>query len=74
MNNVKDEGTVLVRIMLWIVLGRLVAGGWLPEDVAAQFTSPAVIEAATSVVFGALLGIWYWLSKARQALLRSKTS
>lgn len=63
-----DELTVFVRIALYMVAGRLVAGGWLPHEVANEFTNPAVVEMLTGAMVGLGALIWYWLSKARRAL------
>lgn len=62
------EITVFVRIALYALSGYLVKGGWLPEDVAAQFTSPEMVEAVAGFTTGALTLVWYGLSKARKAL------
>jgi hypothetical protein len=64
----KSEMVVLVRIALYIISGRLAAGGWLPQDIAAQLGDPAVAEAITGVVLGGFTLIWYKLSAARKAL------
>lgn len=64
----QDELTVILRIALYIVAGRLVAGGWLPEDVAAQLTSPEFVEAVVGIVTGSAVFAWYMFSKARRAL------
>lgn len=64
----KDELIVFVRIALYIIAGRLVAGGWLPVDMQSELLSQGTVEAVSGalVAIGAL--IWYWASKARQAL------
>ena len=63
----KDELIVFVRIALYIIAGRLVAGGWLPVDMQSELLSQGTVEAVSGalVAIGAL--IWYWASKARQA-------
>lgn len=61
---------VLFRIAIWIVVGRLVTGGWLPEDIAAQLTSPEMIEVLVGALVGVVTMIWYWLSEARKSLLK----
>lgn len=63
-----DDLIVFVRIGLYIAAGRLVSGGWLPEDVAPLFTSPQMVETVTGIVLGGATLAWYWLSKARKAL------
>ncbi|MCT4559726.1 MAG: hypothetical protein N4A61_16900 [Pelagimonas sp.] len=59
---------VFVRIALYMIAGRLVAGGWLPADLASHVTDPAVV----ALVAGALIGLaslaWYGMSRARRAL------
>ena len=64
----RDELIVLVRIGLFILAGRGVAGGWLPDDVAAQLTDPAVVELVAGALLGLVSLIWYWQSRARKAL------
>jgi hypothetical protein len=51
-----------------MIAGRLVAGGWLPQDVADQITHPAMVEALTGALIGLGALVWYWASKARRAL------
>ena len=63
-----DEAIVFVRIALYMIAGRLVAGGWLPQDVADQITRPAMVEALTGALIGLGALAWYWASKARRAL------
>lgn len=63
------ELTVFVRISLYMLAGRLVAGGWLPAEAANYITyDPAFIEAVTGLLVGAVALFWYWLSQARKAL------
>ena len=69
----KDELIVFVRIALYALSGRAVAGGWLPQDVADQLAGPEAVEAITGVLIGACALAWYWLSKAR-ARLRGESS
>lgn len=64
-----DDLVVFVRIGLYVLAGRLVAGGWLPEELAAEFTSPMMIEAVVGVLSGLGVGSWYWFSKARKSLI-----
>lgn len=64
----KDELAVFVRIALYAVAGRLTAGGWLPADVQPELVSPAMVEAATGILIGAVTFGWYWVSRARAAL------
>lgn len=63
-----DEAIVFVRIALYMIAGRLVAGGWLPQDVADEITNPAMVEIVTGAVLGLGALAWYWASKARRAL------
>ena len=64
----KDELAPIIRIGLYAIAGRLSAGGWLPEDVAAMIPAPEMVEVATGVVIGAVTFAAYWFSKARAAL------
>lgn len=63
------ELIVFVRISLYMLAGRMVAGGWLPAE-AVDFIGqdPAFVEAITGLLVGAGALIWYWLSQARAAL------
>lgn len=61
--------TVYVRIALYLLSGRLMAGGWIPEDVKPMLVSPEMVETTTGyVVVGATL-LWYHYSQARNALI-----
>lgn len=64
----KGELVVFVRIGLYVLAGRAVAGGWLPPELQSEVVSPAMVEAVTGVVLGAGAVVWYWVSKARAAL------
>ena len=68
----KDEIAVFVRIALYAIAGRLSAGGWLPADVAAMLPTPEVVEAVTGVVIGLGTVAWYYVSRARAALVAAK--
>lgn len=62
------ELAVFVRIALYAVAGRLTAGGWLPEDVAAMLPAPDVVQAVTGLLVGVVTFAFYWVSQARKAL------
>lgn len=64
----RDQLTVMVRIALYVIAGRLVAGGWLPDDIAVHLTDPALIEIVTGAFVAGGTLAWYWASKARRAL------
>ena len=64
----KDELIVFVRIALYVLAGRLAAGGWMPEEAAAMLASPEAVEAVTGVLLGTGALFWYHMSKARKAL------
>lgn len=64
----KGELVVFVRIALYALAGWLVAGGWLPDDMKSQLTDPAAVEAVSGVLVALAALVWYWVSKARQAL------
>ena len=64
----KGELVVFVRIALYVIAGRLAAGGWLPDDMRSQLTDPATVEAVSGVLVALAALAWYWVSKARQAL------
>lgn len=63
-----DDLTVFVRIGLWILAGKLISGGWLPEDVAHLVKSPEMVEAITGLLIGGITAVWYWFSKSHKAL------
>ncbi|MGL4634924.1 MAG: hypothetical protein ACRCWF_02995 [Beijerinckiaceae bacterium] len=62
------ELAVFVRIGLYIISGRLMAGGWLPPELQVEIVGPAMVEAATGAVVAAGALAWYYFSKARAAL------
>lgn len=64
----KDELIVFVRISMYILAGRLAAGGWLPPELQTELVSPGVVEAVTGLILAAGALVWYWVSKARAAL------
>ncbi len=64
----KNELIVFVRIALFIIAGRGVAGGWLPAGAEAYLTDPAAVETMVSVIVMVATGAWYLLSAARRAL------
>lgn len=64
----KPELTVLARIALYVVSGRLIAGGWLPAELQPELVSPAVVEAVIGVGVGLATYCWYLVSQARKAL------
>ena len=64
----KDELIVFVRIGIYMIAGRLVAGGWLPAELQTELVSPGVVEAATGLLMAVGALVWYWVSKARAAL------
>lgn len=61
---------VYVRIALYVLAGRLVAGGWLPPELVPDFASPVVVEMIAGGLVAGLALLWYWLSAARAALRR----
>lgn len=69
-----NELTVFVRIILWMVVGRLVAGGWIPEDLVGELTSPAMVETAAAAALALGTSIWYFYSKAHKSLKQHFTS
>ena len=64
----KADVIVFVRIGLYMLSGRAVAGGWLPPDMVSEVVSPATAEAAVGIAIGAATTIWYFFSQARAAL------
>jgi hypothetical protein len=62
------EVMVFVRIGLYILAGKALAGGWLPAEVAEYVKSPEVIEVITGLVLSAGTVLWYWKSQAHAAL------
>jgi hypothetical protein len=69
----KAELAVFVRIALYIIAGRVTAGGWLPADLQPELVSPAVIEAVTGLIIAGGTVLWYRVSQARAALLKALT-
>lgn len=67
-----DDIAVFVRIALWVLAGKLIAGGWLPEDVRHLVTSPEMVEAVSALVLGGGTAVWYWFSKSHRALQSMK--
>jgi|GEM_PF-4787577 len=66
-----DEMIVFVRIALYMIAGRAVAGGWMPQEAADLFVSPEMVEIMAGLALGLVSLIWYWISKARKALVES---
>jgi hypothetical protein len=69
-----DDIAVFVRIALWVLAGKLIAGGWLPEDVRHLVTSPEMVEAFSALILGSGTAVWYWFSKSHRALQAVKKS
>lgn len=59
--------TVVIRIILYIVAGYLLRGGWIPEDVAEQISNNEelvlLLEAGVGVVVTAGTVLWWRLAK-----------
>jgi hypothetical protein len=57
----------LIRILLYILSGVLVRGGWLPDDMAHELSNnPDMVwlfEAAASAVIGAGTLLWWRIAK-----------
>ena len=55
------------RIILRVLSGYLMAGGWIPEDMAAEISAdPDVLQVVQAGVGGtvwAATETWYWLAK-----------
>ncbi len=64
----KSELVVLVRIGLYIVAGKAMAGGWLPPELHPEIVAPHTIEAVTGALIALGAFLWYWFSQARAAL------
>jgi hypothetical protein len=64
----KQELAPLARIALYVIVGRLIAGGWLPPELQPELVSPAVVEAVIGLGVFAATFVWYWFSQARNAL------
>lgn len=62
--------TVYVRIGLYLLSGRLMAGGWIPEDVKPMLVSPEMVETTTGILVGAVTIAWYHYSQARDAIVK----
>ena len=60
---------VYVRIALYVIAGRLVAGGWLPPELVPDFVSPVVVEMVAGALVAGVALVWYWFSRARAALI-----
>lgn len=58
----KSELTVILRIFLYAIAGRLTAGGWLPEGAAEN---PEFIEAVLGVLMFAGTAIWWRVAKIK---------
>lgn len=67
----KDDLIVFVRIGLYMLSGRAVAGGWLPPEMVPEVVNPKTAEAAIGIIIGAGTTVWYLASKARAALLQA---
>lgn len=63
-----NEITVLVRIALYILVGRMMAGGWIPEEMAEELLNPAMVEMISAAVLALIAGGWYKVSEARRVL------
>lgn len=50
--------TVIVRVLLYVLAGVLMRGGWLPHDATIVFTDPAVVEIAAGAVLAILTSIF----------------
>lgn len=59
--------TVVIRIILYIIAGYLLRGGWIPEDVAEQISNNEelvlLLEAGVGVVVTAGTVLWWRLAK-----------
>jgi hypothetical protein len=64
---------VYVRIALYVIAGRLVAGGWLPPELVPEFVSPVVVEMVAGVLVAGVALVWYWFSRARAVLAKAVT-
>lgn len=64
----KQELAPLARIALYIVSGRLAAGGWLPPEAQNELLSPAMTELVAGAAVAAVALFWYYFSQARAAL------
>lgn len=63
-----QELTVFIRIGLYILIGRMIAGGILPVEVQGQVNNPHMVEMMVTGVVALVTGLWYWFSAARKAL------
>lgn len=50
--------SVFVRVVLYIIAGRLSAGGWLPHDAPIMFTDPALVEALSGIVLAVMTAVF----------------
>ncbi|MDP0925726.1 hypothetical protein Q0601_00930 [Paracoccus onubensis] len=50
--------TVIVRVLLYVIAGVLMRGGWLPGDATIVFTDPAVVELVAGAVLAVLTGVF----------------
>ena len=71
--NDSSDLIVFVRIAMYAGTGALIRGGWLPEGIAGELTSPETVEAVAGLAFGAGALLWYWVSKARKVLKEAVT-
>lgn len=59
--------SVIIRILLYIVAGNLMRGGWIPEDVANQLSTDEelirLIEMALSGILTAGTIFWWRIAK-----------
>lgn len=62
--------TVYVRIGLYLLSGRLMAGGWIPEDVKPMLVSPEMVETTTGFIVAGVTLAWYHYSQARDAIIK----
>ena len=61
---------VYIRIGLYLLSGRLLAGNWIPEDVKPMLVSPEMVEATTGYVVAGTTLVWYHFSQAHRALVK----
>lgn len=60
-----EDLTVILRLFLYAIAGRLTAGGWLPAEYAELLQSPQFIEAVTGVVLFLATAAWWKVAKRR---------
>ena len=63
------EIMVFVRIGLYIIEGKALAGGCLPEEAALYVKSPEVVEVVTGLLISGVTVLWYTKSQAHKALV-----